>query len=599
MSKPNPLKRRSNQDSDSMSNPHKKRKVNNESSPRPKNTNAANNEYSRRSKTNLSSSSSSSSSTSSSRRRTIKLISTNRNNSNRNNASNIPQLSHPPNTNSTHHTRIRFNSSSMQRKSNRASSSSSINSNSNSSNSSSPNPPNRSRASSQHHINSIRNRSSHSNKSSMMSSNISINASSSSSSNSNKMNNGSSTNFEQTQTNKKPIIGNIADYPIYGQKDEMSRCKELIKNMDAMINAMKYLQEEEQRENDNLNHNHNRNHHKSQFITSSTHKNNLSHCPKYMMAEKKLCEPNTAKLEAIKTELEKTNKYFENKYKCKEKIVENEYEELSQRAKNRLTAKYQDRKSKQERLFKIEFNKHQKKIEKAKKKALKKEQDANNSNSGSASIKKEKTPICSDDILIEKDKYPRWNLINNDENENKMISSHKKSWPAFSTQAMQEKWKQISGVRDTDMEEDVNTMVAITNQNKMNKNAGNKNKGRNRIGGALEIKDILAMFPKCDVSYKPDKNSVMIQQDKRIKKSGSGIDDKKKRQSETITLKVGSYIACQQKRQSVMIGTITSISSRSIWCRLRRKGAKCTDHTLTEIKVVQIEEGDIKIKLIN
>ena len=85
----------------------------------------------------------------------------------------------------------------------------------------------------------------------------------------------------------------------------------------------------------------------------------LRSCPAYEMCEKRLCEKSDAKLRAMALELESTERYICAKYECKEQMIHNEFFELIERAKERLIAKYQDRKSKQERLFKLEFARHQ------------------------------------------------------------------------------------------------------------------------------------------------------------------------------------------------------------------------------------------------
>ena len=510
-------------------------------------------------------SSSSINNSSSSKGRTIKLNLRNKGNRNNTNSSNpnpnIPSLQRP----STHHSHTRFTRNSARDRA-----------------------PNNS---SRDHLQRT-SRHSH-NKSIPMNTIITKNSSSSSY---------PTQTLQHQQHRERPITS----YPIYGQKQELQRCQELIKDLDDMINAIKQIQENEANDADI-----HQIHHAKNYKFPKLHNKQEPHCPRYKMAEKKLCEPQEGKLKLIREELKNTNGAYHSKYECKEYIIKNEYHDLVDRAKNKLKAKYQERKLKQERLFKTEFSKHQRKIEKARKKAMKLEMDKEkavktekNGNVNGATNEKEKTPHLTDDVLFKKEKYPRYKMI---ENGNIL---YKKQWPSFMNQEMESKWRKISGIADRDMEADVNTMVADTTQQQQN---GNHNKNKNRIrggGGQLEIKDILAMFPKCDITYKSDKNVLTIQYEKKPKKKKKGTDDddesshsiktENKPKMIVMHLKCGSYIATQQKRQSVMYGTIMSVSSKGIWARLRQQGAKnMNDSFLTEIKTSQIEEGSVKIKLIN
>ncbi len=263
-----------------------------------------------------------------------------------------------------------------------------------------------------------------------------------------------------------------------------------------------------------------------------------------------LCESHNNKLAEIMQELTASELFINNKYECKQTIINNEYNELCERAKKRLIAKYSEKKAKQERLFKIEFEKNHSKKE-VKKEEKKDCEDA-------AAI----TPVASiRDIIFAKDVYVRRTMTMR---ERQIVSD----WPHFSNGLMQEKWKKISGIEDNEMEGDVNTMVSDQGKGAFN---------------SLKIKDILSMFPKCDVSYKSDANELIL----------------KKKDENLISIGVESYIACRYKGQSIMVGQVKSISSKDLWTNLRQKGDKFAKYSLINIKVQDIEEGNVKIKLIH
>lgn len=427
--------------------------------------------------------------------------------------------------------------------------------------------------------------------------------------------NSSSSLYPSQALQHQPREKAITSYPIFGQKRELQKTQELIKDLDNMIAAIKQIQENDANDTDNIHH---QSHHAKNYKLPHLHDKQEPQCPRYEIAAKTLCEPQEGKLRLIKEELNNTNGAYQSKYECKEHLLKNEYRDLVDKAKSKLKAKYEERKFKQERLFTTEFGKHLKKRDKAKKRAARqqemdKEKGMNIENGGNANgtiNEKEKTPHIIDDVLFKTEKYPRYKILENGISNNQ----NKKQWPSFTNQDMEQKWRKISGIADRDMEADVNTMVADTTQQQQ---SGNHNKNKNRIrgGGQLEIKDILAMFPKCDITYKSDKNILTIQYEKKPKKKKKGTDEDEesshnrrvshnkqdnKPRMIVMHLKCGSYIATQQKRQSVMHGTIMSVSSKGIWARLRQKGAKnTTDSFLTEIKTSQIEEGSVKIKLIN
>eukprot|EP01084_Bolivina_argentea_P021895 40693_1 len=271
-------------------------------------------------------------------------------------------------------------------------------------------------------------------------------------------------------------------YPIYGQREDTERVQHQLQMIDDQIASIKSFKNEQ-----------------------------------FTMCQRRLCETNDNKLAQIARELKDTERFIKNKYECKETMIHNEYRELIERAKKRLLAKYQNKKSKQERLFKIEFGRHQRKIDKAHKKQA-----------AAAAQKREPHKI-----LFERDVYQRRTLLDKK-------TDRKEELVHFSNPKMQQKWKKICGIADREMEKDVNTMVA------------DQDKG-------LQIKDILSMFPKCDVSYKSDKNVLQI---------GACSTPN----ASLITLKVASYIACRYTGQSIMLGQVKSISSQGLWCLLRQKG---------------------------
>lgn len=390
------------------------------------------------------------------------------------------------------------------------------------------------------------------------------------------------------------VIGDLSDYPIYRQIQEIAHCRSQIKVIDDYIFSIKedppgYREE------------------------------------RYEVCERRLCEKNDHKLTEISKELKLTEEYINAKYECTERLIHNEFEERVRRSKQRLLAKYEDRKSKQERLFRMEFNRYQRKLDKAHKK-LKRNQIAHNNMDGDDGSNTTNPPsgmvstetICKKDVYqrptlcpcprkgdlhgngkrdddvtavgkgsdgktIESESATRESTESKEENNGgngKEYSNYdgkdNRSWPHFANEIMQEKWAKVSGILDSDMEQDVNRMVA--DQNK-----------------TMEVKDILSMFPQCDVRYKSDKNVLQIGTNHTV----DGERGKDKDSGACINLKVGSYIACRYKGQSVMFGEVKSITNKDLWCNLRQKGDKMAQHTLTNIEVQHIEDGSVKIKLIH
>ena len=62
---------------------------------------------------------------------------------------------------------------------------------------------------------------------------------------------------------------------------------------------------------------------------------------------------------------------------------------------------------------------------------------------------------------------------------------------------------------------------------------------------------------------------------------------------------VGSYIACRRKGQSVMLGQVTAVTADDVWGWMRQKGDKFAQYSLNHIQVQHIEDGSVKVKLIN
>lgn len=310
----------------------------------------------------------------------------------------------------------------------------------------------------------------------------------------------------------KPNKMNRNRYRIYHHEQEIDLCEQQIELIEKYVSRIK------------------------RALESKDESFQITGCCQYEACERRVCEPSEKKLCEYRSELLATELYINNKYECKIEIIDNEFEELKERAKQRLIAKYTDKKLKQERLFRNEFGRHQKKKEKHQKKK------------GSPPP----TPTSLEDVLFKKDRYQRAKILS---------SSSSSTTPSlFNNPEMQQKWSSVEGIADRDMEHDVNTMVA------------DQDKG-------LEIKDILSSFPRYDVSYKSDKNVLKI----------NGSTD----------IKVGSYIATKYKGQSIMLGVVKSINNKEIYVWSRQKGDKFGTYSLNKILITNIEEGKVKIKFIH
>merc|ERR1712228_837207 len=265
-------------------------------------------------------------------------------------------------------------------------------------------------------------------------------------------------------------------------------------------------------------------------------KRNDGKCELYEAAKQRMNEKNTQKMDALSTDLKQSELCILTKYECKELLLKNEFDELMKNAKNELIAKYESKRFKQAKLFKNEFARQHRKYKKSQKQK-------------------------NDEIDFKMKRYQRPKLFVDGQRR-----SNKERWPHFFNDVMQKKWAQINGISEDLMESDVNDMMMRNDE-------------------CLNIIDILSMFPQCDVVYKSDANILQI---------GTLQGGK-----EQISLKIGSFIGCCYKRQSVMLGYVQSISSKSLSCNLRQRGDKYAKYELINLKIKDIETGKVKIKLIH
>merc|ERR1719334_1809879 len=147
-------------------------------------------------------------------------------------------------------------------------------------------------------------------------------------------------------------------------------------------------------------------------------------------------------------------------------MIHNEFYELIERAKQRLIAKYHDRKAKQERLFKVEFARHQRNNEAVQAQCAPSTQSTQ---SQEIEVKEEK-----ESVVFERDVHRRASLLKSPEKkdiENANVANsgvsgvsgptmEKSDEAKWSSAEMAAKWAAVSGILDKDMEEDVNRMLA-------------------------------------------------------------------------------------------------------------------------------------------
>eukprot|EP00485_Elphidium_margaritaceum_P010783 CAMPEP_0202689606 /NCGR_PEP_ID=MMETSP1385-20130828/4814_1 /ASSEMBLY_ACC=CAM_ASM_000861 /TAXON_ID=933848 /ORGANISM="Elphidium margaritaceum" /LENGTH=446 /DNA_ID=CAMNT_0049344755 /DNA_START=47 /DNA_END=1387 /DNA_ORIENTATION=- len=397
----------------------------------------------------------------------------------------------------------------------------------------------------------------------------------------------STTQSEQPQA--QPVQA-CEEYAIYGQHEEMLKVEKLIRDLDVMMAAIR---------------------------DDGPHYPNMKRsnqqCKLYTQCASALCAPNQEKLRNIQREIENTDRYISNKYDFAERVVHNKCEEEVRRATQALIAKYEDKRNREERSFKHSFSKYRHRINKAKKQLSQQQQqsqqqqlatDEKTTTTTTTTAQQQlEMQTMQDELetLFSVEKYPRCKLLTSKtktENETATATAASSAYPSFNDPQMQQKWCKIRDLAKTDMADDVNCMVCddgnassdvsdtstSTSTHSHQRTASHLNR--------LEIRDILAMFPVCDVLYRSDKNTITVNY---VRSGGEGWSE---------TLKVGSLIACQYTKQSVMRGPIVTISSTGIWCHLRKNSKQCAkfedieDHILHEIKLQSIEDGTVKIKLI-
>jgi len=442
-------------------------------------------------------------------------------------------------------------------------------------------------------------------------------------------------NHHHSHSHHHSSNSNLSDYAVYGEQTEIEKVDSLLDSIDRMVTAIRVQHEEE---NAFSSPHHHRTHHVSKQPV------NRYECALYDECAATLCAPNDEKLAEIRKELKHSEKFIRNKYDFKERVIRNEYKESLEHAATMLMSKYEDRICKHHRLFKTEFAKQQRKIDKAKKKALalkheqqQQQQQQTDSQSVSEQLVNGNGDKCaeqlvdedSSDFVIEVEKYKRPQILEpridinvvSDSSATSAVAvvgdGQKDDAPTFCHEEMQSKWDEIKGLTDKEMEADVNTMVADqSNMSHKNHNNGHGQSHGHKNGNAarsrLAIRDILAMFPKCDVRYSSDKNMITVNYDKShqalLKKEEEVDDDDSScivATQQKMSIKVGSYIACRYKKQADMVGEVVAISSKGIWCRLRKtqptQGQYDTpmDYALNEIKLQSIEDGTVKIKLVH
>merc|ERR1712013_588366 len=172
-----------------------------------------------------------------------------------------------------------------------------------------------------------------------------------------------------------------------------------------------------------------------------------------------------------------------------------------------------------------------------------------------------------------RDVYRRPSLLGDDRGDGKEREKEKES-AKWSSAEMARKWALVRGILDKDMEADVNRMLA-------DRGVAMSEDGEGEDAEERDVKDILRMFPKEDVSYKSQLNAVQIGEDKAN------------------LVRVGSYIASRRKGQSVMLGQVTALTADDVWAWMRQKGDKLAQYSLNHIRVQHIEDGSVKVKLIN
>lgn len=365
---------------------------------------------------------------------------------------------------------------------------------------------------------------------------------------------------------KRKVNVGSSEYPIYSEESETARCGQQITDLEAKMAYIKSLRGGPSGSHGGDDEN----------IMRGGGRGSLKmSCPEYEQCEKRLLEKSDAKLRAMAQELESTEKYIIAKYECKEQMIHNEFYELIERAKERLIAKYHDRKAKQERLFKVEFARHQRNAQ---------SQPSQPSQPSDVAVpvqSAEKVDEVKNDetVVFERDVYRRASLLSSPEKKeieaktsdavssgiSGLTMADEAKW---SSAEMAAKWAAVSGILDKDMEEDVNRMLA-------DRGGGMENEEQR------DVKEILRMFPKEDVSYKSEKNALQIGEEKAN------------------VVSVGSYIACRRKGQSVMLGQVTALTADDVWAWMRQKGDKFAQYSLNHIRVQHIEDGSVKVKLIN
>jgi len=195
------------------------------------------------------------------------------------------------------------------------------------------------------------------------------------------------------------------------------------------------------------------------FINSI--KRNDEKCQLFEAAKRRMNEKNNEKLEALSDEMRKSEQCILTKYKVKEIILKNEFDEKMEKAKEQMIRKYEVKRANQARLFKQEFVSQCEKY-------------------------KNETNENTNDFIIESDLYRRPKLLND-----KMTKNNERC-PQFFNADLQTKWQQMNQVSDDLLLRDLNDMD----------------------GQCLSIEDILSLFPQCDVTYKSDTNCLRISSDK-------------------------------------------------------------------------------------
>eukprot|EP01084_Bolivina_argentea_P282417 483429_1 len=251
-----------------------------------------------------------------------------------------------------------------------------------------------------------------------------------------------------------------------------------------------------------------------------------------------ICKDYETKASEISSQFKQTEIYLNNKYEYEKQAIHNEYTESIDHAKKQLIAKYHKKKSKHERLFKSEFKKHLKK------------------DCSQKSIANGVSPI------FEKDIYER----------HKLIQSKNENNNQFFDPILENKWSKVKLIAENDLQNDVHKLM-FTQMSK------------------LKIQDILSKFPRRHVAYKSDKHWLEI--------GMCNINGLTENNSDCFIIKVESPIAIQYERQCVMIGKVVTISDNDLWCKVRRNGDKCAEYSLCCVKIHDIEQEIVKIKLMD